>query len=409
MNHWKIVDGGVAAPQGFKASGVTAGIKHSNKKDMALIYADKSCNAAGMFTQNLVKAAPLLLDMDHLNKTNGKAQAIIVNSGNANACTGEQGYRDALTMARLTGEKLGIAPQEVLVASTGVIGQSLPMDKITAGINLAVADLSESGGNDAARAIMTTDTMPKEIAVTFSLEGKEVTIGAMAKGSGMIHPNMATMLCFITTDVAVEAAALKQALKTAVDATFNMLTVDGDTSTNDLVLVLANGLAGNEELTVESDGYQSFVEALMYVCRDLTRKIAGDGEGATKLLEVQVKNAPSLHDARLAAKGVASSNLVKTALFGEDANWGRIICAAGYSGAQFDPNKVDIYLKSRVGELQTASQGAGIPFDEEQASRILKEKEITFILDLHAGDAEATAYSCDLSYDYVKINADYRT
>lgn len=409
MCHWKIVDGGVTAPQGFAASGVSAGIKQSNKKDMALVYASKPCSAAGVFTQNLVKAAPVLLNMEHLKQTNGKAQAIIINSGNANACTGEQGNRDALTMARLTGEKLGIPPQEVLVASTGVIGQLMPMDKIAAGIELAVAGLSETGGSDAAQAIMTTDTVPKEIAVTFSLEGKEVTIGAMAKGSGMIHPNMATMLCFITTDVAVETASLKQALKTAVDATFNMLTVDGDTSTNDLVLIMANGQAGDEELTAESDGYQDFVEALTYVCRDLTRKIAGDGEGATKLLEVQVKNAPSLHDARLVAKGVASSNLVKTALFGEDANWGRIICAAGYSGAQFDPDKVDIFLKSSVGELQTAAQGAGISFEEEQAALILKEKEIIFILDLHAGDAEATAYSCDLSYDYVKINADYRT
>ncbi|HHY59308.1 MAG TPA: bifunctional ornithine acetyltransferase/N-acetylglutamate synthase, partial [Clostridia bacterium] len=305
--------------------------------------------------------------------------------------------------------KLGLAPEEVLVASTGVIGQPLPMEKVKQGIELAVAALSKAGGREAVEAIMTTDTKPKEIAVSFSLQGREVTLGAMAKGAGMIHPNMATMLCFITTDAAVAPEALHRALQRAVDATFNMLTVDGDTSTNDSVLVLANGLAGNEELNEGSDGYEDFVEALTYVCRDLARKIAADGEGATKLLEVVVKNAPSLQDARLVAKAVASSNLVKTALFGEDANWGRVLCAAGYSGARFDPEKVDIYLQSRAGRIQTAARGAGLPFDEEAAARILKEQEITFVLDLQAGDAEATAYSCDFSYDYVRINADYRT
>jgi len=406
---WQVVDGGVTAPQGFQAAGVSAGIKKNGKRDLALIYAEKPCSAAGVFTQNLVKAAPVLLDMEHLEKTQGRAQAIVVNSGNANACTGAQGRQDALTMAELAAAKLGLAPEEVLVASTGVIGQPLPMEKVKQGIELAVAALSKAGGREAVEAIMTTDTKPKEIAVSFSLQGREVTLGAMAKGAGMIHPNMATMLCFITTDAAVAPEALHRALQRAVDATFNMLTVDGDTSTNDSVLVLANGLAGNEELNEGSDGYEDFVEALTYVCRDLARKIAADGEGATKLLEVVVKNAPSLQDARLVAKAVASSNLVKTALFGEDANWGRVLCAAGYSGARFDPEKVDIYLQSRAGRIQTAARGAGLPFDEEAAARILKEQEITFVLDLQAGDAEATAYSCDFSYDYVRINADYRT
>lgn len=409
MGIWQVVDGGVTAPQGFQAAGVSAGIKKNGKRDLALIYAEKPCSAAGVFTQNLVKAAPVLLDMEHLEKTQGRAQAIVVNSGNANACTGAQGRQDALTMAELAAAKLGLAPEEVLVASTGVIGQPLPMEKVKQGIELAVAALSKAGGREAVEAIMTTDTKPKEIAVSFSLQGREVTLGAMAKGAGMIHPDMATMLCFITTDAAVAPEALHRALQRAVDATFNMLTVDGDTSTNDSVLVLANGLAGNEELNEGSDGYEDFVEALTYVCRDLARKIAADGEGATKLLEVVVKNAPSLQDARLVAKAVASSNLVKTALFGEDANWGRVLCAAGYSGARFDPEKVDIYLQSRAGRIQTAARGAGLPFDEEAAARILKEQEITFVLDLQAGDAEATAYSCDFSYDYVRINADYRT
>jgi glutamate N-acetyltransferase/amino-acid N-acetyltransferase len=409
MGIWIRKEGGVTAPEGFLAAGVGAGIKKNGKKDIALIYSEKTCTAAGVFTTNLVKAAPLLLDMEHLAKTGGKAQAVIVNSGNANACTGEQGAKDAVAMAELTAAKLGLKREEVLVSSTGVIGVTMPMEKVTAGISLAAETLARSGGSAAAQAIMTTDTVPKEVALTFQLEGKEVTIGAMAKGSGMIHPNMATMLCFITTDVAVEGEALRQSLKTSVDATFNMLTVDGDTSTNDSVLVLANGVAGNSPLTQNSAGYADFTSALTEVCREMAKKIAGDGEGATKLLEVQVKNAPTLQDARLVAKSVASSNLVKTALFGEDANWGRILCAAGYSGANFDPAKVEIYLKSAAGELQTAAQGAGIPFDEDQAAAILKEKEIIFIIDLRDGEAEACAYSCDFSYDYVKINADYRT
>lgn len=409
MESWVKKEGGVTAPEGFLAAGVSSGLKQKGKKDIALIYAEKPCSAAGVFTKNIVKAAPLLLSMEHLASTGGKAQAVIVNSGNANACTGEQGLNDAQAMAELTAAKLGLKREEVLVSSTGVIGVNLPMEKVAAGINLAAETLARSGGSVAAQAIMTTDTVPKETALTFMLEDKEITIGAMAKGSGMIHPNMATMLCFITTDAAVEVEALKQALKTAVDATFNMLTVDGDTSTNDSVLLLANGVAGNTPLTLDSAGFADFTEALTEVCRDLAKKIAGDGEGATKLLEVQVKNAATLQDARLVAKSVASSNLVKTALFGEDANWGRILCAAGYSGAQFDPNKVKIYLKSSAGELQTAAQGAGIPFDEGNAAAILKEKEIIFIIDLMDGEAEATAYTCDLSYDYVKINADYRT
>ncbi|HHX51598.1 MAG TPA: bifunctional glutamate N-acetyltransferase/amino-acid acetyltransferase ArgJ [Clostridia bacterium] len=407
MSHLETIGGGVTGPLGFQAAGVEAGIKTTAKMDLALVFSPEPCEAAGVFTRNKVKAAPLLLDREHLEKA--RPRALVINSGNANACTGEQALVDARTMARAAALELGLETEEVLVASTGVIGVPLPVEKIQRGIKLAAQELSREGGDRAARAIMTTDLRPKEAAVSFLLEGQKVTIGAMAKGSGMIHPNLATMLAFITTDASVEKQALEIALREAVDASFNMLTVDGDTSTNDLVLLLANGAAGNLQLRYNSPDFTIFQGALTHICTLLAKEIARDGEGATKLLEVRVKNARSLQDARLAARAVAGSSLVKTALFGEDPNWGRILCAAGYSGADFNPATVDIFLTSAGGRIQTAAAGTGLAFDEAKAALILNEKEITFEIDFRDGEYEAAAWGCDFSYDYVKINADYRT
>lgn len=409
MKKWNRIKGNITAPKGFSAAGVSAGIKKSGKKDLALIYSHLPALGVGVFTKNLVKAAPLLLDISHLEQNQNGVRAIVVNSGNANACVGEQGKLDALEMAVQTAKGLGLTAEEILVASTGVIGVPLPMDKVVGGIKNAVEHLSSTGGDDAAVAIMTTDLTVKEIAINLEIGGKEIKIGAIAKGSGMIHPNMATMLCFITTDGAVAEKALQETLKEAVDGSFNMLTVDGDTSTNDMVLILANGAAENDLLTIDHPDYGVFTEAVTEICIYLAREIARDGEGATKLLEVLVKGGSSVIEARTVAKSVASSNLVKTALFGEDPNWGRILCAAGYSGAQFKPELVNIYLKSRAGEIQVASLGEGISFDEKLAKGILKEEEIMIILDLQEGEETGLAFGCDFSYDYVKINADYRT
>jgi len=399
------VAGGVTAPAGFTAAGVCADIKGKGgtKKDVALLASRVPCTAAGVYTTNLVKAAPVLLTRERTEA--GRLQAVVANSGNANACTGEQGLRDAAEMARLAAEALGISPELVGVASTGVIGVPLPMDRVAAGIAAAAAALSEAGGDDAALAIMTTDTFPKQTAVQVTIGGATVTIGAMAKGSGMIHPNMATMLGFVTTDADVDAAALRSALQEATERSFNMITVDGDTSTNDMVVVLANGLAGNPRITADSVHYREFADALAAVLIHLAKEIARDGEGATKLIEVRVKGAPTLADARKAARSVCGSNLVKAAVFGEDANWGRVLAALGYSGAQFDPAKVDLWL----GDVQMMRAGEPLAFDEETAARVLSRKEVVFTADLHAGDAEATAWGCDLTYDYVKINGSYRT
>jgi len=399
------VAGGVTAPAGFTAAGVCADIKGKGgtKKDVALLASRVPCTAAGVYTTNLVKAAPVLLTRERTEA--GRLQAVVANSGNANACTGEQGLRDAAEMARLAAEALGISPELVGVASTGVIGVPLPMDRVAAGIAAAAAALSEEGGDDAALAIMTTDTFPKQTAVQVTIGGATVTIGAMAKGSGMIHPNMATMLGFVTTDADVDAAALRSALQEATERSFNMITVDGDTSTNDMVVVLANGLAGNPRITADSVHYREFADALAAVLIHLAKEIARDGEGATKLIEVRVKGAPTLADARKAARSVCGSNLVKAAVFGEDANWGRVLAALGYSGAQFDPAKVDLWL----GDVQMMRAGEPLAFDEETAARVLSRKEVVFTADLHAGDAEATAWGCDLTYDYVKINGSYRT
>jgi len=341
--------------------------------------------------------------MEHLK--DGTARAVVANSGNANACVGPQGLEDARAMANEAAQLLGLPAEQVLVASTGVIGQSLPMERVLSGLRLAAAGLSREGGHDAATAIMTTDTVAKEAAVTLELGGVQATIGGMAKGSGMIHPNMATMLCFVTTDAAIDPGLLQQALTTVVERTFNMITVDGDTSTNDMVLVLANGAAGNLLISAEDADYAAFAEALEAVCRKLAVAVAADGEGATRLLEVRVQGAATQQDARLVARAVASSSLVKAAVFGKDANWGRIICAAGYSGASFKPDAVDIY----VGDIQVAKNGGALPFSEERATEMLSGARAVFTIDLHNGVNDAVAWGCDLTYDYVKINGSYRT
>jgi glutamate N-acetyltransferase/amino-acid N-acetyltransferase len=382
-----------------------AGIKYPDRYDLALLVSGEPAVAAGVFTTNKYAAAPVQVSKKYLQAA-GVYRGVVVNSGCANACTGEQGITNAILMTKMAAQAVGCQPEEILVASTGVIGTDLPMDKVQQGILEAGQMLSAEGGRLAAKAIMTTDTRVKEVALQIELDGKKVFLGGMAKGSGMIHPNMATMLGFITTDAAISSACLQEALRRANEESFNMVTVDGDTSTNDTVVVLANGRAGNTLLEdLNSPDYQLFCEALKEVCQILAKMIAGDGEGATKLLEVCVVNAPSLGDACKAARAVAGSNLVKAALFGEDANWGRIICALGYSEAQFNPATVDIYL----GDLQVARNGAGIDFDEKAAGMILTEKEIRIIIDLHAGDYAAKAWGCDLSYEYVKINADYRS
>lgn len=407
INFKIIKDGSVTSPKGFKASGIYGGIKKIEKKDVAVIVSDVPAKAAGVFTTNKVAAAPVIVSKK--NVEDGEIQAVVANSGNANACTGKVGMENAEGMAGLVADKLGIPKDNVVVASTGVIGVYLDMDKVKSAINSAMSELSYDGGHDAAQAIMTTDTFSKEVAVELEIDGKTVTIGGMAKGSGMIHPNMATMLCFITTDANIEKNLLKKALKSIADDTFNMITVDGDTSTNDMVTVLANGLAGNSEISKEDENYSKFYNALYYVLETLSIMIAKDGEGASKLLTVNILNAATKQDAKKAAKSVIQSSLVKTAMFGEDANWGRILAAIGYSGAEFDQTKVEIYLKSQHGSIKVAEEGAGLLFDEVLAKKILESKEVTIVGDLNNGEASATAWGCDLTYDYVKINGSYRS
>jgi glutamate N-acetyltransferase/amino-acid N-acetyltransferase len=381
-----------------------AGIKHPGRYDLALVLSKAPAAAAGVFTTNKFQAAPVLVSKEHLARE--KARGFVVNSGCANACTGEQGLDDARAMAGEAAKSTGCESGEMLVASTGVIGVPLPMDKILLGVREAAFGLSVENGSLAARAIMTTDTFPKETAVRFMLNGKAVTIGGMAKGSGMIHPDMATLLGFVATDAAVTPRCLKLALRSAVDCSFNMVTVDRDTSTNDSLFVLANGLAGNAPVDDEnSEEYGVFQEALTQVCVELARMVARDGEGATKLVEVRVINAPTEADARAGARSIAASNLVKAAVFGEDANWGRIVCALGYSGASFEPALVDVYL----GDLQVARNGCGLAFDEERAAGILAGNTVVIKVDLKQGSAGAVAWGCDLTYDYVKINGAYRT
>ena len=406
----KQIPGGVTAAKGFEAAGVEAGIKYKNRMDMALVYSEVPCKAAGTFTTNVVKAAPVKWDQKIVYES-GIAQAVIINAGVANACTGAEGYGYCLDTAKAAGKAFGIPEESVLVASTGVIGMQLPMNKILAGVDLLAEAKGESleHGTLASKAIMTTDTVNKEIAVEFEVGGKTVTIGGMCKGSGMIHPNMCTMLGFVTTDVNISKELLLKALQEDVKDTYNMVSVDGDTSTNDTVLLLANGLAGNAEITEENEDYKTFCEALNVVNTFLARKIAGDGEGATALFEVKVVNAASKEDAVILSKSVVTSSLTKAAIYGHDANWGRILCALGYSGVQFDPEKVDLYFESAAGKLKIIENGVSTGYSEEVATKILSEEEVTAIADMKMGEYSATAWGCDLTYDYVKINADYRS
>ncbi len=406
----EIITGGVTAAKGFWAAGVEAGIKYQNRKDMAMVYSKTPCRAAGVFTTNVVKAAPVLWDKEVV-ESEWEAQAIVVNSGIANACTGKLGYEYCRETAGAAADALEISPQSVLICSTGVIGMQLPMEKMTEGVRMLAKAIKpgEEAGTDAAKAIMTTDTRNKQVAVKVTIGGKEVTIGGMCKGSGMIHPNMCTMLAFVTTDVNISKKLLQEALSADVQDTFNMVSVDGDTSTNDTLLVLANGQAGNHEITEKGADYDTFVEALHYVNETLAKKIAGDGEGATALFEVKVIHADNKEDAKTLAKSVITSSLTKAALFGHDANWGRILCALGYSGAKFDPEAIELYLESSAGKILIFKDGMAADYSEEEATRILSCSEVTALVDMKMGEAEATAWGCDLTYDYVKINADYRS
>ncbi len=406
----EIITGGVTAAKGFMAAGVEAGIKYQNRKDMAMVYSKTPCRAAGVFTTNVVKAAPVLWDKEVV-ESEWEAQAIVVNSGIANACTGKLGYEYCRETAGAAADALEISPQSVLICSTGVIGMQLPMEKMTEGVRMLAKAIKpgEEAGSDAAKAIMTTDTRNKQVAVKVTIGGKEVTIGGMCKGSGMIHPNMCTMLAFVTTDVNISKKLLQEALSADVQDTFNMVSVDGDTSTNDTLLVLANGQAENPEITEKGADYDTFVEALHYVNETLAKKIAGDGEGATALFEVKVIHADNKEDAKTLAKSVITSSLTKAALFGHDANWGRILCALGYSGAKFDPEAIELYLESSAGKILIFKDGMAADYSEEEATRILSCSEVTALVDMKMGEAEATAWGCDLTYDYVKINADYRS
>lgn len=400
------ISGGVTAAKGFRASGVHCGIrKNREKRDLALIVSEKRGAAAAVYTQNLVKGAPLMVTREHLS--DGYASAIVCNSGNANTCNAN-GVEIAEGMAKITAEVLGIDAKDVVVASTGVIGMPMEMAPLEAGIPAAAAALGDHG-DQAAEAIMTTDTVLKETSYSFEVGGTECRIGGIAKGSGMIHPNMATMLCFITTDAAISHEMLRRALSGDVIDTFNMLSIDGDTSTNDMCCVIANGMAGNCEITGEGPDFESFKAALRAVTDDLCRMLASDGEGATKFIECRVSGAPDRRTARLAAKSVVCSSLLKAAMFGADANWGRVLCAIGYSGAEIDVSKIGLFFKSSAGEIEVCRDGSGVDFSEEKAKEILSESAIEILVDLHAGYEKALARGCDLTYDYVKINGDYRT
>ncbi|WBW95698.1 bifunctional glutamate N-acetyltransferase/amino-acid acetyltransferase ArgJ [Oceanirhabdus sp. W0125-5] len=393
--------------QNFLASGISGGLKKSGKKDLCVIYSKVEAVGAAVFTTNKVKAAPVLLNMENIKNDN--IQVIVVNSGNANSCTGKQGMENAMKMAETAAECLGLSPKEVLVQSTGLIGLQLPMDKIIPAIKKGCSMISPTGGSDAAVAIKTTDTFSKSIAVEFEIDGKKVMMSGIAKGSGMVHPNMATMLSFIVTDANITKEMLNKAFKNSVDDSYNMISVDGDTSTNDMSAVLANKCAGNTLIDSEDEKYFEFKKALDFVNKELAKMIAKDGEGATKLLEVTVKNGKDIENSKLCAKSIIRSNLTKCAFFGADANWGRIMCSIGYSGADFDPEKVDIFIKGCKGEIQVAKDGMGLPFDEILAKEILLEEYVNVIVDLKDGNKNATAWGCDLTYDYVKINGCYRT
>ncbi len=404
------IEGGITAAEGFEAAGVEAGVKYKNRRDMALIFSTAPCKAAGTFTTNVVKAAPVLWDK-RIVETSAFAQAVIVNSGIANACTGKQGMDACEAEASCAAGLLNIPKEAVLIGSTGVIGMQMPVDRLCAGIEkLAAAKAgTPEAGLEAAKAIMTTDTVHKQVAVEFEVGGRRAVMGAMCKGSGMIHPNMCTMLGYIATDVNISKGLLQKALSAAVEDSFNMISVDGDTSTNDTLLVLANGLAGNEEIREEGADYRAFCEALEFVTKYLARKMAGDGEGATCLFETTVENAATKEEARILAKSVICSSLCKAAVFGHDCNFGRFLCALGYSGVKFDPDRVDLFFEGNGRRIQVYGDGAPRDYSEEEATKLLSAPEVTVRVDMHSGSETATAWGCDLSYDYVKINADYRS
>ena len=406
----KVIEGGVTAAKGFKAASTAAGIKYKNRTDMAMVISEEPATSAGVYTTNVVKAAPVLWDKA-VTDSDKKVSAIVVNAGIANACTGKQGLDYCEQTAKAANEALGLNDCQVIVASTGVIGMQLPIEKLVAGTKAMVAKLDGSiaAGTDASKAIMTTDTVNKEIAVSFDIAGTEVVLGGMSKGSGMIHPNMCTMLGFISTDCAIDKKLLQKALSEVTVDTFNMITVDGDTSTNDSLVVLAIGLANNAEIKEEGQDYEVFKNALFFVCEFLAKKMASDGEGATKLFEAKVVNAKSKEDARTLSRAIVGSNLSKAAIYGCDANFGRFLCAMGYSGAKFDQNDVQLYFESKAGKLLVFDMGVPLEFDEEFAVKIMKEDEVTVFVDMHEGSEQATAWGCDLTYDYVKINADYRS
>lgn len=406
----KNVEGGVCAAIGFQAAGVEAGIKYKNRKDMALIYSEMPCICAGTFTTNVVKAAPVLWDKKVVEES-AYAQAVVINSGIANAATGKIGMECCERTAKKVSCELHIPEDSVLIGSTGVIGMQIPVEKIEAGVEKLVSQKEHSvmGAQLAAEAIMTTDTLDKQVAVSFEIQGKTVTLGGMSKGSGMIHPNMCTMLAFVTTDIAISKKLLQKAVKESIQDTFNMISVDGDTSTNDTFICMANKMAGNPEITEENEDYQTFYEALMFVNTTLAKKMAGDGEGATALFETMVIGAKTKEDARILSKSVICSNLSKAAIFGHDANFGRFLCALGYSGVDFDPDKVELFFGSKSGCIKVYGDGLATDYSEEEATKILSEPEVTVLVDMHAGNETATAWGCDLSYDYVKINADYRS
>lgn len=408
--NYKVIKGGITAPKGFKATGTEAGIKYQNRKDMALVYSEQPCVAAATFTTNVVKAAPVKWDQN-IVENSPFLQAIVVNAGIANACTNEQGMQVCKQTAEATGKLLNIPENAVAIGSTGVIGMQIPIDKIVAGVEKMVPMLGSSieNGHTAAQSIMTTDTISKEEAVTFEIGGKTVTMGAMCKGSGMIHPNMCTLLAYVTTDLAISKELLTKALKEDVQDTFNMISVDGDTSTNDTLLIMANGMAGNTEITTEGADYEIFKEALHYLNETQAKKMAGDGEGATALIEAKVVHADTKENAKLLAKSVICSSLTKAAIYGHDSNWGRIMCAMGYSGAKFEPEKVDLYYEGNGHKMLVCHNGQMADYSEEEATKTLSAKEVTLLLDMNAGDETATAWGCDLTYDYVKINADYRS
>jgi len=405
----KQIKGGVTAPKGYEAAACAAKIKYQNRTDMALIYSEEPCVAAGTFTTNVVKAAPVLWDKE-IVESDEPVGAIIVNSGIANACTGKEGYEYCKITADEAKEALG-TKRQILLGSTGVIGMQLPIERLKSGVKLLAKEKDNTieNGTKAAKAILTTDTREKEIAVTISIGEVVVTIGGMAKGSGMIHPNMCTMLSFITTDAAIEKEALQKALSEDVIDTYNMISVDGDTSTNDTVILLANGMAGNKTIKIDTQEYDIFKSALHYINEYLAKEIAGDGEGATALFEVWVKGAQTKKEAQIIAKAVACSNLTKTAIAGHDANWGRILCAMGYSGASFNPETTELFFESKAGKIQIMKDGVGVNFDEEKATRILSSAKVSAIIYLHEGDEEGTAWGCDLTHGYIDINADYRS